>query len=187
MNLEEKTLESKEIFKGKIIHVRHDRVALPNGHESYREVVDHPGGVMVAPLLPDGKLLFVRQFRYPYGEVVLELPAGKLEPGEAPEQAGIRELEEEAGAVAGKMVPLGKLYPSPGYCGEIIYMYLAPVTSIGEQHPDADEFLEKTEIPLEQAVEMVMDGTIKDAKTIAGVLKINQMKLKGELGNDLFG
>lgn len=181
MNLTEKTLDSQLIFDGKIIHVYRDTVELPNGRQGFREVVGHPGGVMVAPLLPNGNLLFVRQFRYPYGQVVLELPAGKLEPGEDPLEAGKRELGEEVGASAGQITSLGKLYPSPGYCGEIIYLYLATDLTIGVQHPDEDEFLEKMEIPLEEAVAMVMDGRIMDAKTIAGVMKIHYLKEKGEL------
>lgn len=181
MNLEEKTLESETLFDGKIIHVHRDKVELPNGRTSYREVVAHSGGVMVAPLLPDDNLIFVRQFRYPYHQVVLELPAGKLEKGEDPLEAGIRELGEEVGAKAQKVVSMGKLYPTPGYCGEIIHLFLATGLTLGAQHPDEDEFLEKVEIPLEEAVEMVMRGEIMDAKTIAGVMKINQMKIKGEL------
>lgn len=181
MNLTEKTLDSEEIFQGKIIHVHRDTVELPNGHHGFREVVDHPGGVMVAPLLPGGSLIFVRQYRYPYHEVVLELPAGKLEKGEDPAKAGRRELGEEVGASAEQMISMGKLYPTPGYCGEIIHLYLATGLTMGEQHPDEDEFLEQVEIPLEEAVAMVMRGEIMDAKTIAGVMKINQMKLGGQL------
>lgn len=181
MNLEEKTLDVQTIFDGKIIHVHRDTVELPNGCQSFREVVAHPGGVMVAPLLSNGNLLFVRQYRYPYHTVVLELPAGKLEKGEDPMAAGLRELGEEVGASADKIISLGELYPTPGYCGEIIHLFLATGLTLGEQHPDEDEFLEKVEIPLEQAVEMVMTGEIKDAKTIVGIMKINYMKAKGDL------
>ena len=125
MELTEKTLSSEKIFDGRILHVRRDTVLLPNGHQSTREVVDHPGGVCVLALDDQERVLVVSQFRYPYGEVLRELPAGKLEYGEDPAQAAIRELREETGAVAGTFQPLGELYPSPGYCGEIIRMYLA--------------------------------------------------------------
>ncbi len=181
MNLEEKTLSVTPIFEGKIIHVHRDIVELPNGNEAFREVVAHPGGVMVAPLLENGNLIFVKQYRYPYHQVVLELPAGKLEKGEAPYAAGLRELGEEVGATAQKVQSLGKLYPTPGYCGETIHLYVATGLTLGEQHPDEDEFLEKVEIPLDEAVEMVMRGEIMDAKTIAGVMKIKELQRRGEL------
>ena len=119
----------------------------------------------------DDELLFVRQFRYPYSEVVLELPAGKRTPGEDPLLCGQRELTEETGASAANYVSLGQLYPSPGYCDEVIYMYLATDLTFGESHPDEDEFLEVERIPLTKAVEMVMSGEIVDSKTQAAVLK----------------
>lgn len=173
MNLEEKTLKEEYIYKGRIINLRVDDIELPNGENAKREVVEHNGGVCVAPLTEDNCLLFVRQFRYPYKEVVLELPAGKLEKGENAYDAGIRELTEETGAYAdGEMTDMGKLYPSPGYCGETIHLYLAKVKKIGETHFDEDEFLEPEKIKISQAVDMVMSGEIKDAKTQALVLKV---------------
>ena len=114
----EKTLESKEIFNGKVIHVMHDKVELPDGTVSMRGVVHHPGGVCIAALTEDDELLFVKQFRYPYQETVLELPAGKPEKGQNPLENGKRELLEETGAIGKEYLSLGKLYPSPGYCGE---------------------------------------------------------------------
>ena len=171
MELTEKTLSSEKIFDGRILHVRRDTVLLPNGHQSTREVVDHPGGVCVLALDDQERVLVVSQFRYPYGEVLRELPAGKLEYGEDPAQAAIRELREETGAVAGTFQPLGELYPSPGYCGEIIRMYLARDLSFGNTDPDEDEFLGLERVPFSQLVEQVLSGEIKDAKTIAAVLK----------------
>ena len=113
----------------------------------------------------------MRQFRYPYMQELRELPAGKLEYGEDPREAAVRELREETGAVAGKFQSLGELYPSPGYCGEIIRMYLARELTFGESRLDADEFLNVERIPFQQLVEQVLEGEIKDAKTIAAVLK----------------
>ncbi len=180
MNLTEHTLSQEYKFKGRIINLRVDKAQLPNGATATREVVEHPGGVCIAALTAENELLFVRQFRYPYGEVIPELPAGKLTPGEDPLECGKRELKEETGAVAERYVSLGKLYPSPGYCGEIIWMYLATGLSYGEQNPDEDEFLEVERIPLEQAAQLVLDNRIDDAKTQAAVLKVYLRHLRGE-------
>ena len=171
MELTEKTLSSETIFDGRILHVRRDTELLPNGHQSTREVVDHPGGVGVLALDGQGRALLVSQFRYPYGQVLREIPAGKLEYGEDPAQAAVRELREETGAVAGSFQSLGELYPSPGYCGEIIRIYLARELSFGDASPDEDEFLGLERVPFAQLVEQVLSGEIRDAKTIAAVLK----------------
>ena len=144
---------------------------LPDGSQSFREVVDHPGGVCVLALDDQNQALLVSQYRYPYEKVLREIPAGKLEYGEDPTAAAIRELQEETGAVAGDFRPLGELYPSPGYCGEIIRMYLARDLTFGEAHLDEDEFLNLERVPFDQLVEQVLSGEIKDAKTIAAVLK----------------
>ena len=172
MNLTETTVAKEYFFNGKIINMRRDDVTLPNGLPATREVVEHPGGVCIAALTDRDELLFVRQFRYPYKEVLLEIPAGKLTPGEDPLEAGKRELQEETGAAAAHYVSLGKLYPSPGYCDEVIHMYLATDLSYGEMNPDDDEFLEVERIPLETAAQMVLSGEITDAKTQAAVLKV---------------
>ena len=173
MNLHEKTVSQDVRFRGHVINLRVDDILLPNGNPATREVVEHPGGVCVAALTDERELLFVRQFRYPYGEVLLELPAGKLDRGgEDPLEAGKRELREETGAVANRYRSLGKLYPSPGYCDEIIHLYLAEDLSFGENDPDEDEFLECERIPLDRAVEMVLQNEIADAKTQVAVLKV---------------
>ena len=171
MELTEKTLSSEKIFDGVILHIRRDQVELPGGGRSVREVVDHPGGVCVLALDSQWQALLVSQYRYPYQRVVREVPAGKLEYGEDPREAALRELREETGATPGEFRSLGELYPSPGYCGEIIRMYLARDLSFGETHLDADEFLNLERIPFSQLVEQVLSGEIKDAKTIAAVLK----------------
>ncbi len=173
MNLYEKTVSQDVRFSGHIINLRVDDVTLPNRKPATREVVEHPGGVCVAALTDQQELLFVRQFRYPYGEVLLELPAGKLDRGgEDPLEAGKRELREETGAVATAYRSLGKLYPSPGYCDEIIHLYMAQGLTFGDSEPDEDEFLECERIPLDRAVEMVLNNEITDAKTQVAILKV---------------
>ena len=179
MDLTEKPIAQQYIFKGKIINLRVDDALLPNGKRAKREVVEHPGGVCVAALTEKNELLFVEQFRYPYSEVVLELPAGKLEYGEDPLEAGKRELQEETGAAAKDYRSLGKLYPTPGYCGEIIHLYLATDLTFSAQHPDDDEFLELRRIPLAEAFQMVMENKIADAKTQVGILKTYQLVREG--------
>ncbi|MCI8497482.1 MAG: NUDIX hydrolase [Clostridiales bacterium] len=171
MLLEEKTLHEKEIFRGRILRVHVDEVLLPNGETSSREVVEHPGGVCVAALTEQDELLFVRQFRYPYGKVILELPAGKLDRGEDPLDCGRRELREETGAVGREYVFLGENYPSPGYCAESIYLYATRIDHFEEQQLDENEFLDVLRIPLSEAVRMCFSGDLPDAKTQLAVLK----------------
>ncbi len=181
MNLAEKTLEKNTIYTGRIITVRNDTALLPNGKTAGREVVEHPGGVTIAALTPEGELLFVRQYRYPYGEELLELPAGKLERGEDPLESGKRELREETGASAQHFHDIGKFYPTPGYCGEIIHMYFASGLTFGEQDLDADEFLTMQRIPLAEAVRMVLENEIRDGKTQAAVLKVDALLRAGAI------
>lgn len=179
MNLDEKTVKKNYIYNGRIINVRRDDAELPNGLPCIREVVEHPGGVCVAALTDDNELIFVRQFRYPYMEVIPELPAGKLEKGEDPFETGKRELEEEAGCVADEYRDMGKFYPSPGYCGEIIHLYAAKKLTFTNQHLDEDEFLNVEKIPLDKAVDMVLANEIRDGKTQALVLKVKALRDKG--------
>lgn len=171
MELFEKTLEVEQIFKGKIIDLTREKIELPNGNTSIREVIHHPGGVCVVPIDENGDVYFVKQFRYPFKSVLLEIPAGKLEKGEEHRVCGIRELKEEIGATAGKFEYLGCLYPTVAYDTEIIHMYLARDLSFGEQHLDEDEFINITKMPLEKAVQMVMANEIYDSKTQLALLK----------------
>ncbi len=178
MNLEEKTLEKNYVFRGRIINVRQDRALLPNGRTATRDVVEHNGGVCIVPLCDNGDVILVRQFRYPYLQVITEIPAGKRDLEEDPLACGKRELKEEIGATAAQYTDLGELYPSPGYCSEVIHMYLATGLTFGEAQPDEDEFLHIERIPLKQAVDMVMKGEIKDAKTQAALLKTYLLQSK---------
>ena len=171
MNLRETPVEQEVKYEGRIIRLRVDKAQLPNGRIATREVVEHNGGVCIAALTEQRELLFVRQFRYPYQEVVLELPAGKMDKGEEPLACGKRELTEETGASAQQYRSLGRLYPSPGYCGEVIHLFLATGLSFGRMNLDEDEFLEVERIPLEKAVQMVLDNEVPDAKTQVAVLK----------------
>lgn len=181
MKLNEKTLSRNDIFEGRVLKFHVDKVELVNGKTSTRECVDHPGGVSVAVLTEKNEILFVRQFRYPYQEAVLETPAGKLEPGEDPFEAMKREQREETGTTGSHYVDLGKLYPSPGYTNEKIYLYACRLDTLGQTQFDEDEFLEVEKIPLEKAVEMVMNGEIPDAKTQVLVLKTAQLLKDGKI------
>lgn len=182
MDLNEKTLNKSTVFSGKIINLRSDTAVLPNGDTATREVVEHPGGVCVAAIDENDNILLVKQFRYPYMESLLEIPAGKRDKaGDSdPLTCGKRELKEETGAVANTYISLGQLYPTPGYCNEIIYMFAAKDLEIGNATPDDDEFLDLVKIPFEAAVKMVMSGEIKDSKTQAAILKLKVLKDNGE-------
>ena len=171
MRLFEKMVEKKDIFEGKVIHVTLEKAELPDGTTAMREVVGHPGGVCVSALTEDNELLFVRQFRYPYKEVLLELPAGKLEKGQNPLENGKRELLEETGAIGKEYMTLGQVYPTPGYCGEIIHLYFCKIDRFEQQRLDEGEFLEVKKAPLKELVEDVMAGKIPDAKTQTAILK----------------
>lgn len=172
----EQTEEVQGIFNGRIITVHNDTVTLVNGETAEREVVDHPGGVAVIGLTDDNEVILVRQFRYPYKEITLEIPAGKLEKGEDPLEAGIREFSEECGAVAENFEPFGEIYPTPGYCGEIIRLFCATGLTFGSQNLDDDEFLDIIKMPIKECVSKIMNGEIKDAKTIIGILKLKELK-----------
>ncbi len=171
----EQTEEVQGIFSGKIINVHTDKITLVDGTEAQREVVDHPGGVAIVGLTENNEVLMVRQFRYPYKETIYEIPAGKLEKGEDPREAAIREFREECGAVAEKFEPLGEIYPTPGYCGEIIRIFYATDLTFGEQELDEDEYLEVIKMPFSECVAKIMSGEIKDAKTIVGILKLKEL------------
>jgi ADP-ribose pyrophosphatase len=167
MKLKEKSLSRILKFQGRIVNVYHDDIELPNGRHSMREVVTHPGGVCVAARDETGRFLIVEQFRYAFKREILEFPAGKLEPNEDPLEAALRELEEETGYVAHKMIALGELYPSVGYLTEVIFLFFASETSFKKQKLDTHEFLNVHRYTLEELLDMSRSGQINDAKTIA--------------------
>ena len=171
MELTEKKLSSEEIFDGVAIHLYRDEVLLPNGKQGVREVIRHPGAVCVLPIKEDGNVIFVNQFRYAFNKVTLEAPAGKLDKGELPLEAAKRELREETGLSANNIVYLGEMYTTPALIDEIIHLYLATGLVSGEQDLDEDEFINVLEMPLTEAVDMVMNGSIKDSKTQTLILK----------------
>lgn len=177
----EQTEESTGIFNGRIITVHEDTVQLVDGTQAKREIVDHNGGVAIIGLTEEGEVLLVRQFRAPYKEVLFEIPAGKLEKGEDPFEAAKREFQEECGCTAVNFKYIGELYPTPGYCGEIIRLYYATGLEFGEQHLDEDERLDVYKVPLGEAFDRCINGEFKDAKTQIGIMKVREMLNNGSL------
>ncbi|MDE7094150.1 MAG: NUDIX hydrolase [Oscillospiraceae bacterium] len=175
-HLNETTLNSNLMFEGKIIRVEKDDVQLEDGSQAFREVVRHSGGVCILALTDKEEILLVKQFRYPHGAVTIELPAGKLEYGENHEACGKRELLEECGCTADSFIYLGKLFPTPAYCSEVIHMYLAKGLHFGNQDLDSDEFLDVEKMPFTEAVSKVLNGEFPDAKTQIAILKYAVMK-----------
>ncbi|NLP48426.1 MAG: NUDIX hydrolase [Clostridiales bacterium] len=182
MDINEKQIETNYIYKGKILNLRLDKNRLPNGKTGMREIVEHSGGVCVVALTAEDELLLVRQYRSPYAEIVTELPAGKIDPGEDPLTCGKRELLEEAGATAGRYIDLGRFYPTPGYCGETIYLYGALDLQLTQQKPDEDEFLELVKIPLKEALQMILNNELPDGKTQTAIMKLHALKENGYEG-----
>ncbi len=176
MNLKEKQLKSKKIYDGMIIDLYRDEIELPDKNIAEREYVRHPGGICVVPVTDEGEIMLVRQYRYPYGEEVIEIPAGKRDSAdEDPLEGGKRELKEELGITAERFISLGTFYPTPGYTDEVIYMYAAFGLTFGETDPDEDEFVLPEKIKLEKLLDMIMAGEIPDGKTQAAVLKVAHM------------
>lgn len=171
MVFEEKTVSSKEIYKGRIITVKVDEVAMPDGKLAQREIVEHPGGVGVVALTDANEIIMVKQYRKPLDKSIYEIPAGKMDSGEEHRICGIRELEEETGYRAENFEYLGFIYPSPGFTDEVTHIYLATGLYPGKVNLDPDEFLDTVKIPLDEVVERIMNNEISDAKTVAGVLK----------------
>ena len=174
MTFEEKTLESQRIYEGAIINLRRDKVTVQNG-TSYREIVEHNGGAVLAALTQDDKMVMVRQFRKPAERVLLEAPAGKIDPGETPEAAAVRELKEETGYTAGCVKHLFSFYPSVGYSEEMLHLYLCTELTAGETCFDENEAIDIEELDVETLYHMVMTGEIQDAKTAIAVLMVRSL------------
>jgi ADP-ribose pyrophosphatase len=167
----EKTLFQKTIFEGRVFDVRLDRAELPDGREVSREVVLHNGGASVVALDGEKNIYLVRQWRYPFAAELLEIPAGKLDPGENPEDCALRELAEETGLNAGRLVDLGAVYATPAYCTEVLHIYLALDLEKTVQHLDDGEFLDVVKMPFYEAFDAALCGEIRDSKTQIGLLK----------------
>ena len=174
-HLDETRIGGTVLYDGRIIRVERDEVRLEDGTETIREVVRHPGGAAILPVDAEGNATLVRQFRYAFGREILEIPAGKLEPGEDPKTAAVRELEEECGLVAGEITDLGCIYPSVGYDDEVIYLFLARELSTTVARPDDGEFVTLEQYPLEELTGMAERGEIRDAKTVTAILKTSRM------------
>ncbi|WAM30621.1 NUDIX domain-containing protein [Caldicellulosiruptor naganoensis] len=170
MDLYEKTIESQTIYDGSFISLKVDKVLLPDGRTSQRAIVLHSGAAVIVPVDDEENVILVKQFRKPIEKVIIELPAGKLDKGEEPLECAKRELEEETGYSAKEFVKLTEIYTTPGFSNEVIHVYLARRLTQGSSHTDLDEFVEIFKVSLDDAVKMVKNGEIKDAKTIIGLL-----------------
>ncbi len=166
----ERVVATRRVFRGKIVNLRVDDVELPNGERSKREVVEHADSVAIVPVLEDGRIVLIRQFRLPAEEVLLEIPAGVADPGESPVESAQRELAEEIGYEAGRLEPLFSMYLAPGYSSELIHLFVATELAPAHGTPDADEFIEPAIMNADEVRALIDDGTIRDAKTIAGLL-----------------
>ena len=172
--LKETQKSSEKIFSGKLIDLYFDHVELPNGKSSTREWINHPGAVCIIPILPDGNLCLIRQYRYGPRDEFIEIPAGKLDAGEDPLVCAKRELKEEIGYIAGKFTFLTNIYPAIGFSNEKMWMYLAEDLQLSNQSLDQDEFLELLPLSLEEAIDLINQGKITDVKTIIGVLWLDR-------------
>ncbi len=167
---EEQRLQSTTVFDGKLLKVRVDTVRLPDGSERKREVVEHPGAVGILPVLPDGRFILVRQYRYAVGREMLEIPAGTREPDEGPEECAQRELREETGYVASELKEMTRFFVSPGWATEELIIYIATDVVPGPPAPADDEFLEIVQVRPEDVVHLIRDGDIADSKSIVALL-----------------
>jgi ADP-ribose pyrophosphatase len=170
----ERTIRSELLHEGRHFSFLRDEVELPNGYRTYRDTVRHPGAVAIVPVLPDGKVVMVRQYRYAANKELLEIPAGTLEPGEPPLDCALRELKEETGYAAETFKPLLSCYMAPGYSSEVIHFFVARglMEAVGEPEPDEEIAVERLE--LEEVLGMIAENVIEDAKTIVGVLSFSK-------------
>ncbi|WP_405744697.1 NUDIX domain-containing protein [Anaerovibrio slackiae] len=176
-DLIEEKVSSEDVFDGNLLHVKKDTVRLPNGNIAYREWIKHPGASAVVPVTPEGRLIFVRQYRYPIQQVTLEIPAGKLDAeGEDPLDCARRELSEETGYQAEKYTFLTKLATTVGFSNEFIYIYAAEGLTAGRQHPDEDEFINVCTLTMDEAMAKIRSGEICDAKSVTAVLLLRDLQ-----------
>lgn len=175
-DLKETTRTSEEVYSGKLLHVFRDEITLPNGRSGIREVIHHDGAVCVVPLTDENEIVMEKQFRHPFGEVLTEIPAGKLNgPDEDPLEAAKRELQEETGYTAEKWIYLGIYYPTVAYTNEKIHMFLCRGLHKGEQNLDEGEFLKYYTVPIEKVIDHILNNKIPDGKTQLAVLKAARM------------
>ena len=163
---EARLLERRRIFEGRLVTLEVDRIVEPSGMEVEREVMRHPGAAVILPVTHDGNVVLVRQYRYAAGEFLLEVPAGTIDPGEAPEETARRELVEETGYYPNRLEKLAEFFPSPGVLQELMYLYVATELERREGSLDEDESLEPVEIPVEKALSLEIGKDVRDAKTI---------------------
>lgn len=168
----ETKVESITVYQGKVVNLRVDQVRLPSARISTREVVEHPGSVGIVPIDNDGKVILIRQYRYAAGEVLWEIPAGKLDPGEDPSDCARRELEEETTYLAGYLEKMASFFTSPGFSGEILHLFLGTDLVPGTGHPDEDENIRTYHLSQEAVLTMMEKGEIRDAKTLLGLATV---------------
>ncbi|WP_196493698.1 NUDIX hydrolase [Ornithinibacillus caprae] len=175
---EEKTIHTEQIFNGKVVNLQVDEVRLPNGKTSKRELIKHPGAVAVIPITKDNKIVFVEQYRKPLEKSLIEIPAGKLEPGEKPEKTALRELEEETGYRSNQLDFVSSFYTSPGFADELMYIFITKeIEKVKDPlSPDEDEFVEIIELTLDEAIEYVQQQRIHDAKTNYAILYLEMLE-----------
>jgi len=180
MTFEEKTLSTEMIYKGAILNLRRDKVTVENG-TSYREIIEHNGGAVLAAVTNEGKMVMVKQYRKPAERVMLEAPAGKIDPGEEAFNAAVRELKEETGYTAGKVTKLTEFYPSVGYSQEVLHLYLCTELTAGETCPDENEALDVLTVDVDELFKMIMNCVIRDAKTIIAIMMVKELIASGQI------
>lgn len=171
MDLTETFVSRQDIFDGRIVTLHVDTVTLPDGNTALREIIDHPGGVGILAIDDDDRVFMVQQYRYAFARAMWEIPAGKREAGEEPLVTAKRELQEEVGVTAERWLPMGELIPSPGCYAERLYLFMARGLTLGDTHPDDDEFLTVSRVPFTELSQACLSGEIQDAKTVVAVLK----------------
>lgn len=176
-----KVIEERRVYSGRLLEIDLVDLSLPNGARTELEIIRHPGAAAVAPLRPDGNVVLIRQYRAAAGGYILEVPAGKLDPGEGPETCARREIQEETGLVAGRLHPLGPILTTPGFTDERIWLYAATELESAPQSLEDDEVIEVLEMPLSEALQRVAEGEITDSKTMCALLRVDQELRAGRL------